>query len=512
MKKNDQIFHLIQSLSRSEKRFFKIYSSRHVIGAENNYVALFDAIAGLSVYDEDRLLRQFSGKKMVNRFPVAKAYLYELILKAMAAYHSGKSIENQLLDLLRNVAFLFDKKLFDQAGKQLKKAKKIAIDYEKSAILPEILHWEKEILSAQFYANSSLKEIEKLQKESLTALKDLVKINDFWILDASLYFRYHKEGIAQRKEGMRQLEEIVQNPILEQDIPSLPFKAKKLRLKIYSTWYFLQRDFKNCYPYITELVGLWESRPNIIRREPLEYIQGLNNLLNMTQVLGKSDETELILRKLEALVNEDHFKKMEEVQVRLFESFYYHQINLHQRKGDYFGGIKRVKAIEKGFQKYSKKMNPVGQLMLCFHVFRLCFGAKEYEMSLDWLSRILNQKKSQVHQELIFVAHILWPLVNFETYGRGNDTQKAVRSTYRYLMERKVNNRSEEVNRFEEILLFSLKRLPNLENKNDFQVWLKDLKQEFDLLTEDTSERQFFAYFDFRDWVENKIEQRKNEH
>ena len=499
MKKNDQLYHLIKSLSRSEKRFFKIYSTRHVIGTENNYVILFDAIDKMSVYEEEVLLQKLKGKKMTNRFPVAKAYLYDLILKAMAAYHAGKSVDNQLLDLLRNVAFLFEKKLFDQADKQLKKAKKLAMDFEKSAILPEILHWEKEILSARFYANSNLKEIENLQVEAMGALEDLLKINDLWLLDASLYFRYHKEGIAQRKEGLQQLESILQKPILHGNSEELPFQGKKLRLKIFSTWYFLKRDFKNCYPYITQLVDLLESNPKILRREPMEYVQALNNLLNMTQVLRKSDETETILAKLEHLVNEEHYKKMEEVQVRLFESFYYHQINLHHTKKDFFGGMKRVKAIEEGLNKYSKKMNPVGQLMLCFHVFRLCFDAQEHELALDWLSRILRQKNTQVHQELIFVVHILWPLVNFEVYGRGNDTKRSVLSTYRYLLARKGTYR------FEEVLLFSLKALSKVTNEKGLLNWLQQLKKEFDILANDPAEQKVFAYFDFREWVVKKI-------
>jgi hypothetical protein len=39
------IYDLIQSMQKSERRYFKIYASKHVIGEENNYEAIFDFLA-----------------------------------------------------------------------------------------------------------------------------------------------------------------------------------------------------------------------------------------------------------------------------------------------------------------------------------------------------------------------------------------------------------------------------------------------------------------------------------
>ena len=52
MKATNELFDLIKSLSPSEKRAFKIFASRHVLGEENSYVLLFEAIDNLEVYDE----------------------------------------------------------------------------------------------------------------------------------------------------------------------------------------------------------------------------------------------------------------------------------------------------------------------------------------------------------------------------------------------------------------------------------------------------------------------------
>ena len=54
-KVNSALFDLVKSMSKSEKRYFKLMSSRHTIGDENNYVRLFDFLDKQEEYDEDNL-------------------------------------------------------------------------------------------------------------------------------------------------------------------------------------------------------------------------------------------------------------------------------------------------------------------------------------------------------------------------------------------------------------------------------------------------------------------------
>ena len=49
------LFELIHSMSMSEKRHFKLYSLKHVIGEKNQYTMLFDAIDKQKKYNEKNL-------------------------------------------------------------------------------------------------------------------------------------------------------------------------------------------------------------------------------------------------------------------------------------------------------------------------------------------------------------------------------------------------------------------------------------------------------------------------
>ena len=60
MKASNELHQLIKSMNMSEKRHFKIHSSRHVMGERNNYMHLFDAVVRQETYDETKIKKQFS--------------------------------------------------------------------------------------------------------------------------------------------------------------------------------------------------------------------------------------------------------------------------------------------------------------------------------------------------------------------------------------------------------------------------------------------------------------------
>ena len=88
-KPSADLFHLIKSLSRNEKGYFKKYVSRHTLKGENNYVRLFDAIDRQKTYDEDKLLRKES---YIRQLPLLKNYLYQMILESLENFYSKSRI------------------------------------------------------------------------------------------------------------------------------------------------------------------------------------------------------------------------------------------------------------------------------------------------------------------------------------------------------------------------------------------------------------------------------------
>jgi len=67
MKPSTELFSLIQTLTKSEKRFFKLNSSLQ--SGEKNYLKLFDFIEKQSSYNEEELKAYFSKEKFIQHLP-----------------------------------------------------------------------------------------------------------------------------------------------------------------------------------------------------------------------------------------------------------------------------------------------------------------------------------------------------------------------------------------------------------------------------------------------------------
>ena len=69
---SDHLHRLVHAMTRAEKRYFKLYTSRHTLPGMNVLQVLFDAIAAMPSYDVSLLRRQFAGQAFMRRFAITK--------------------------------------------------------------------------------------------------------------------------------------------------------------------------------------------------------------------------------------------------------------------------------------------------------------------------------------------------------------------------------------------------------------------------------------------------------
>src|SRR6478609_11539953 len=138
----DELFQLIQSLNKSEKRLFKLHVKR-ISGTEDlKILALFDALEGMAEYDEDKLLRK-NPSIQKQQLSNMKAYLYKLLLSSLT--HSSPDIETQLSEQMMYARLLYNKGLYMQALKVLDKVKTYAKANNQSTYRMQALIFEKKI-------------------------------------------------------------------------------------------------------------------------------------------------------------------------------------------------------------------------------------------------------------------------------------------------------------------------------------------------------------------------------
>ena len=110
MKTSTELFELIKSLTKTEKRYFKLSASGFK-KEDNNYLKLFNALDKQSEYDEKKIVAQFPEEKFIKELRVTKKYLYKLITRSLISYHEESSVNSKLKYYLRCAEVLFEKGL-----------------------------------------------------------------------------------------------------------------------------------------------------------------------------------------------------------------------------------------------------------------------------------------------------------------------------------------------------------------------------------------------------------------
>ena len=212
MKPSTELFDLIKSLSKSEKRFFKLHSALQ--SGDKNYLRIFDAIDKQKVYEEDALKRLFAKEPFIKHSPPEKNHLYKLFLKALRAYHAGGTISGILKQEIKNIEILYDKALYKECNKLLHRAKRIAQENEKFYYLFELLNWEKMLLEEAYESGEFTKDLDALIAEESEVLEKLRNLAAYHILYSKINYVFRSSGYVRSEEEHAMVEEIAQHPLI----------------------------------------------------------------------------------------------------------------------------------------------------------------------------------------------------------------------------------------------------------------------------------------------------------
>ena len=88
--KQESVYDLIRSMSKAEKRNFKLYATRLSGNQEAKFISLFDCMDALDEYDETKILQRCPIKK--EQLPNMKAHLYKQILVSIRLLDAQRTV------------------------------------------------------------------------------------------------------------------------------------------------------------------------------------------------------------------------------------------------------------------------------------------------------------------------------------------------------------------------------------------------------------------------------------
>ncbi len=497
-KASDQLHRLIHSMSKAEKRYFKVFSSRHVIGEESNYQILFDAIERMEEYDEEKLLKKFARKPFVRRFSITKNRLYNAVLRSLDAFHSQSSLEAQMRRQIHSAEILYHKSLYDQSQKILEGAKKQALRYGLQTVLYDISQWEKRIIEKNQYEGIPDEgALDELNSNDRNILEDLGRISELWHIKSSLFMRLYRNGKSRSPAETGEFRNLIEERLNALLGPDMSPMATYLTQHIRSALHFGTGEYELSFSHLSNNLKLIESNPDHFSQEPSIYLSVLTNAMYVSMRIGRLKESYRLMDKLRAYRDQPEFGGNEDFQIRLFAISYSAELALLAQSGEFDAAIDLSAAIEEGLEKYDRHISSLRLGHLCLNMAVCYFGAGRLNESTKWLNRLLNGVSIDKARDIHCMAQIISLIVHLEL---GNDRliPYLLRSVERFLETRN------KAYRLEEVILNFIRDSQKKRSSRSIPERYAQLSQELELLRQDDYERNAFEYFDFLAWAQSK--------
>ncbi|NRA13388.1 MAG: hypothetical protein HRT57_15695 [Crocinitomicaceae bacterium] len=411
-KVNEALYDLITSMSKSEKRYFKLMSSRHTIGEENNYVRIFDHLDKQASYDEGLLFEKFKGEAFLNRFSITKKRLYDHVLSALDSFHSSNSIEAQIHKMLHSADILFERSLYDQSRRILRSAEKLALKYEKSVLMIEISNKQKRILETGGYVNISDADLVEMSDNLDVFINRIKEYNKIWSVKSQLFAQLAKKGVARSEEESKNYTELCSPLLNDYDPENITTEGKYLYSHALSAYYYSIADLEKSLGYLKLNLELFNETPKELEIEPIKQISVLTNAIYISDKIGEYRIAIVYLNQLKSLAN--GIESNEDLEIKLFSSISSIELSMNLRKGAFKDASKIAIDIEQKLLGFGDKITSTRRAFLEFKIAVAYIGVGEFNIALKWVNKILNDSELDKTEDIIGFTQLLDLLVHIE--------------------------------------------------------------------------------------------------
>lgn len=498
-KSSDHLHRLIHSMSKPEKRYFKLYTSKNMAGDAGNYPLLFDAIARQEEYNEEQLLKKFKNQAFADRFAITKNRLYNAVLRSLDAYHAQSSSDARLKRQLHYIEILYKKSLYDQAMKLLHAVRKSATEQESLSTLVEVSKWEKRMMERRNYEDVDVASLGQMRISDEALRKQLQDFQGLWQAKSLLFNRLYKKGRARSEADKKAFAADLATLGAPPESMANTAETKYLYHHLMSAYYYSSNDYKQSYPHLISNLAVIRDNPQIFEEEPDIYLSVLTNAIFVGMQLGKYKESFRMLEELRKQPETGSEALNDDLNIRVFATTGNLELALYIHSGDFLKGLQALPGIEEGLYRYEDRLSALKKAQFYFNIALICFGSGRYNEALKWINQLLNNVGIDQSQDIHCFAQLFFLVIHLEL-GNKSLIPYALRSTQRYLETRERVYRVEQV--FLDFVNASLHKRSTRSEQERFSEFLAELES----LENDDFERTAFEYFDLLSWARSKVQ------
>jgi len=492
-KSNNKVYQLISTLSKAEKRHFKLFTQRKQGASDLFFLQVFDAYEQHGKIPDEQLLELIPRLKTAQLSNI-RNHLYKQILTSLRLQNQKNNPDIAIRQEIDFATVLYNKGLYRQALEILNKAKKTAKSQNRNVLALDILFFEKAIES-QNITKSIGDRASELAKESSQIHRNLDSILHYSNLDLQLYAYYLHHGFCKNESDQEKV-----HKTFHQELKALKLQDRDFYTQLYyyqcQCWFsYIQQDFDTYFSAAKSWVHLYENHPGMVSLRPAFYLKGLHNAISGAFISKNVKAYELYFSQLQEF-RIKHDRELTWNEEGMYELYYnMHNIDRHFSRGDFAGYLSNTEDLEELLQSNPYHWDNHRLAIFRYKLACLTFGVGDYEASIDQFNEIKKLYKSGSRSMVLRFVKILSAFAHLQL-----DNVQLVSSLVNNLKKdlALTKFKYEPLERSLVKLLEKLINVPVLERDRELSIAINELK----ILEKDPFARIAFLHFYAREWIE----------
>ena len=495
----DQLFTLINSLTKAEKRNFRLYTNRLQGSGDTKFLQLFDALDKLPEYDETLILKKLPDIKK-RHLPNLKRHLYKQILISLRLIYIQKNIDIQIREQIDFARILYSKGMYMQSLRMLERIKKIALEHHQDVLHLEIIEFQKLIETRHITRSRTVEnKMEELLLESEKRSAITLTTSKLSNLNIKIHGYYIQKGTVKNEADVEAVKKFFMENLPEKLPPKeFTFFEKVNLYQSYMWYYYILLDFNRCCEYARQWINLFQVSPQMRDKDPDLYMRGMYYLLTFLFFTKNGPEFDHYLNSFENFYDNEGKQLNANSQSIAFIYLNLSRLNKKILHKEFEQGLQIVPEIMEALQLHQMHTDVHRVLLFYYKIAYLHFCCGHFEAALDYLNEIIHLKGGELRSDLYFNSRLLHVLSHYhlENYDLISYLLPSLKRSF---------SQNGELGLLESSTINFIQKAVKLapdETKQAFQ----DFRERLNSLADNTFEKKSLVYLDIPAWVESVLQ------
>lgn len=491
----EQLWRLVKSLNKSEKRNFKLYATRAGSNNGSKFIQLFDVLDRATTLDDAAVIKKM--RLTAGKYSNLKRHLYQQVLSSLRLIHIDKEIDIEIHEQIDFSRILYGKGHYIDALRTLERAKASAVEHNQDILQLQILEFQKLIESRHVTLSRQVdNKMDLLLNESAERSNSILNTSELFNINIQIHGRYIEMGHGRTDK------ELAENEAFWKEIQTIrsnretfagTFHQKINRFQSAMWYHYIQLNLEESLEAARNAINLFSISRQMTVKDPDLYIRCLYYVSLFAYLLEDLPTVSRYRKQLAGFLEDDQVK-FNENSLRIGAVYLkltrYNELFMAGRLEEVYAFSREV-AREYVQGTFKPSRHRWGHFL--YKSAAASFQLGKYSEALDDLNEIINMKTGIHREDLLINTRLLHALCNYEL-GHHSLVDYHLTSLSRLLRKSKE---TADIHRLTVLTLRRLIGMPLSERPPEYAR----LAGEISGLRSRAFERKALTYLDISKWL-----------